>query len=513
MLLLGNASAAETGEDHRPVPQFAIWEFQVKGNSLLPNTRIELALSPYLGPGRNLDSVQDAAASLERAYKDAGYPTVLVNVPEQDVVGGLVLLEVMEGKVSRVRVSGSRYFLPSEIKQDVGSLQQGQPMHVPSFQADLNRVNSASGDLRVTPVLKPGRTPGTVEVDLRVKDELPLHGSLEVNNHNSLDTSDTRLAASVSYDNLWQKRHSLSVQVQNSPEEMDESRVLAGTYVFPAFTPSSRVALYAVNSESEVSTLSELTVLGDGNIYGGRLVQALDSSADYVHSLSLGMDYKDFDESVELVGADSDTTPIQYALLTGLYNGTIISESSTTRMGFAVTMGLREVLGGGEVDQFDTKRFQAQPNFMHLQTNIKYQYRFESDWRLNGRVKLQVADSPLISNEQLSVGGAQSVRGYYESQILGDDGVAASLETATPDALESKSELRGRWFVDAGWVRIKDALESQEDELSVSGTGLGLDWHLAPYLSATLDCAVALEESTQIEQGDLRVHAAIVVDF
>ncbi|HEX4939072.1 MAG TPA: POTRA domain-containing protein, partial [Candidatus Kapabacteria bacterium] len=203
-----NAPVAVPSQKEAVQPRFAVWEFRVKGNTLLQQTAVELTLTPYLGPDQTFETIQEAASKLERSYRDAGYPTVLVNIPEQDVVGGVVMLEVVEGKVSRVRVSGSRYFLPSEIKQEVGSLQQGQPMHVPSFQADMNRVNSASGDLRVTPVLKPGGTPGTVEVDLRVKDELPLHGSLEVNNHNSLDTTKLRTSASISYDNLWQKHHS-----------------------------------------------------------------------------------------------------------------------------------------------------------------------------------------------------------------------------------------------------------------------------------------------------------------
>src|SRR5690606_8847947 len=101
------------------------------------------------------------------------------------------------------------------------------------FQDDLNRLNRLSRNLRVTPVLKPGRTPGTVEVDLRVRDELPLWGALEINNHNSLDTSATRLALDLGFDNLWQRQHSLSLQFQNTPEQTQESRVWAGTYILP----------------------------------------------------------------------------------------------------------------------------------------------------------------------------------------------------------------------------------------------------------------------------------------
>ena len=502
-------------------PRFAIWEFQVKGNSLLEPSAIELVLTPYLGEGKTITSVQDAASHLERSYRELGYPTVMVNIPEQDVVGGVVTLEVVEGKVSRVRVSGSRYFLPSEIKQEVGSLQQGQPMHIPSFQADLNRVNSASGDLRVTPVLKPGRAPGTVEVDLRVKDSLPLHGSLEVNNHNTLDTSKTRTAASLNYDNLWQKHHSISFQTQNAPEEPDESRVLAGTYILPVWDGNSRLALYGVKSDSEVSALTDLTVVGAGEIYGVRLVHALGANGDYVHSLSLGFDMKDFDESVNLVGADTDPTPIQYTIFTTLYSGTFLREDSTTRMGFSLTQGLRDFMGGGDATEFNNKRYLARANFFYLQSNLKHEERFKSDWRLNGRVKLQIADSPLISNEQFSAGGAASVRGYYESQDMGDNGIVAALEAQTPDLLESDLSWRLRAFVDAAWLQTVDAIETDVNNQNrlvdiddyLLGTGLGLDFSLKKYLTFTLDAGVALKEATQIDEGDLRAHGALVLEF
>src|SRR5690606_40821982 len=44
----------------------------------------------------------------------------------------------------------------------------------------------------------------------------------------------------------------------------------------------------------------------------------------------------------------------------------------------------------------------------------------------------QVSGRPLISNEQFSIGGWDSVRGYYESQELGDDGVSGQFNLESP---------------------------------------------------------------------------------
>ena len=115
-----NAPVAATSQQEAAQPRFAVWEFRVKGNTLLQQTAIELTLTPFLGPDQSFDTVQDAASKLERSYRDAGYPTVLVNIPEQDVVGGVVTLEVVEGKARVVEwrwsEEGGRHIHPPQKK-------------------------------------------------------------------------------------------------------------------------------------------------------------------------------------------------------------------------------------------------------------------------------------------------------------------------------------------------------------------------------------------------------------
>ena len=121
-------------------PFFNIWEYRVHNNTLLNRKTIELALFSHLGANRNIDDIYDAADHLKEVYRSEGYPSVDVIVPPQDIVNGVVKFEVMEGKVSRLRVSGSRYFSLRKIKSEVESIQQGQPVHIPSFQEDVSQL-------------------------------------------------------------------------------------------------------------------------------------------------------------------------------------------------------------------------------------------------------------------------------------------------------------------------------------------------------------------------------------
>ncbi len=50
-----------------------------------------------------------------------------------------------------------------------------------------------------------------------------------------------------------------------------------------------------------------------------------------------------------------------------------------------------------------------------------------------GKLQGQLSDGPLVSSEEFSVGGADTVRGYLESEVVADNGIAGTLEVRSPD--------------------------------------------------------------------------------
>ena len=225
---------------------FDILEYQIEGNTVLPALAIEEAVYPFLGEKKSVKDVEQARQALEKRYHEAGYLTVLVDTPEQEVKSGLVRLIVTEAKVARLKVSGSHYYSLGWIKQQAPSLAEGSVPYFPDVQQDLTKLARAQ-DRQVVPVLRAGNTPGTVEVELQVKDQFPLHGSVELNNRYGANTTHSRMSASLRYDNLWQRQHSLSLSYQVAPENPAESNVLSGTYVIPG-ADGQAYALYAVRS-------------------------------------------------------------------------------------------------------------------------------------------------------------------------------------------------------------------------------------------------------------------------
>ena len=123
------------------VPRLYIREYRVTGGTRLPRVEVERAVYPFLGPGRTNDDVEGARAALEKAYRDRGYQTVGVRVPQQSGRRGIIVLQVVEQKVGRLRVRGSRFFSPDAIKAGAPSMAEGTVPNFTEVQRDLIALN------------------------------------------------------------------------------------------------------------------------------------------------------------------------------------------------------------------------------------------------------------------------------------------------------------------------------------------------------------------------------------
>ncbi|HEX4139102.1 MAG TPA: POTRA domain-containing protein, partial [Candidatus Methylacidiphilales bacterium] len=223
------ADAAPPGPIDK-TPRFFIREFRVDGaGKLISQDDIEAAVYPYLGPYRTAADVESARGALEQAYREKGYETVTVSVPHQ-LASPIIHLQVSLGQVGRLTVSGSRFFSIDEIKREAPSLEEGNSPNFSQVTHDLGTLNQIP-DRRITPTLKPGEIPGTVDIDLAVKDTFPLHGSLELNNRYSTGTTRLRVNGSVNYDNLWQLEHVIGFSFQVAPEDSNQVEVFSGYYL------------------------------------------------------------------------------------------------------------------------------------------------------------------------------------------------------------------------------------------------------------------------------------------
>ncbi len=508
------AAATATATVADATPRFDVLEFRVEGNTVLPVQRIERAVYPFLGEQRTVADVESARVALEAAYRDAGYGTVVVDTPEQKIVDGVVTLQVLEAPVARLRVVGARYYSQGRILDKVPGLAEGEVPNFKEVGTQLATVNR-SADRRVTPLLRPGKTAGTTEVDLTVEDKLPLHGSLELNNQYSADTSKSRLVAALRYDNLWQREHSIGVQAQVSPEDTSQVKVFSGTYTVP--TGSGLLVASAIRSDSNtVASVGGVSVFGRGNIYGLRNIILLDGSETVSRTLTLGIDYKDFKESVSVGANEGFDTPIHYLPLSANYTTSLGDKQGSWQFGGGLTFAIRGLASNEE--QFADKRYLAQSNFAILKFDAARVQSLGQGLSLYGKLEGQLSDQALISNEQFVAGGVDSVRGYLEATAVGDKALRGTLELRSDNVAPEDwggwvSDLRGHAFIEGAGLWLNNPLPGQDSRFGLLSTGFGLRVRARDVASFSFDLGWPLRDGGTVKKGDLRVHASGVVEF
>jgi len=172
---------------------------------------------------------------------------------------------------------------------------------------------------------------------------------------------------------------------------------------------------------------------------------------------------------------------------------------------------------GNTANQFAIKRYNARASYGYLRLDLKHTEKLPGGYSLFGRLGAQLAGSPLISNEQYSAGGASSVRGYLESEALGDKGVQAGLELRTPplskDASSFWNQTYALGFVEGAQLETLEPLADQQSRFTLSSTGLGLRMKAAKGFSVDMDFAYPLKQTSNTTARDVRVQWRMAYEF
>jgi hemolysin activation/secretion protein len=505
-----NKAAAATPSSEQT---FDVEAYDVDGAKLLPQLDIENAVYPYLGPGRTREDVEHARAALEKIYRDRGYQSVVVEVPAQTVSSAVIRLHVVEAPIGRLRVTGSRYFSPDFVKAETPALKEGTVPNFNEAQKELADVNRLA-DRRVTPLLHAGEAPGTVDVDLKVSDTLPFHASVELNNDHSEGTDPLRLIATAHYDDLWQLGHSVSFTYSVAPQNPGQSQIYAGSYLAPLWTTPVSLLIYGYDSNSNVAALGGVNVLGRGYAVGTRGVFQLPTLGVFAESFNLGFDFKHFDENI-LVASTNTPDTVTYVPLAASYTLQQEDARGGLKATVAVTAGIRGL--GSDLATFQNKRANAEQNFVHLNldVNLTHQllYGFEGAIRVSG----QAADGPLVSSEQFSAGGLTSVRGYLQSEAIGDQGLSGSVELRAPSLARFLGpyveELRFYGFVDGAALQVLSPLPDQTDFFDLYSVGVGMRFQILKHLSGEADVAVPLTSAVVTHADTPRATISVKSEF
>jgi hemolysin activation/secretion protein len=522
--------------------RFEIRSFIVEGATLLSPAEVDAVTAPFVGPNRQFTDVQRALEAVEKAYSAKGYNAVQVLLLEQELDRGEVRFKVVEATIGKLTVEGNKFFDETNVRRSLPAVAPGTPPNVKRISANL-RVLNENPAKQTTVLLRGSTEEAQVDAVARVTDEDPAKFSVTFDNTGTPQTGIFRIGVGFQHANVFNRDHVVSMQYVTAPHEPDDPNALAAppdkrvtifalAYRIPDYPRGNSLDLFGgysnVNSGIVSVGGSSLSVSGSGTIFGLRYNVNLQRIADYDHRIALGYDWRAYTNRVTAaVGAPSLIPDVTVHPVSVTYIG--VNRTASSEFSFNVGAfqnlpggndGGQTAFSGSEDGSIPPSRAGANAAYLLFRYGASYNKAFANDWQTRLAYNGQQTRDKLISGEQFGIGGADSVRGFYEREITNDNGYRGSVELYTPDYANkiglSESRMRTLFFYDLGRVWRNEPLVSDPPQLwgqAIGSVGFGFRYSHSLNLALRLDFARVVDAGGTQAKGDERVHGSIVYIF
>jgi hemolysin activation/secretion protein len=500
--------------------RFPIRSFRVEGNHLVDTALIDAALQTLVGPDKDFDTLRRAVETVEALYADAGYSAVRVLLPEQDVTEGSVQLKVIEAKLGRVIVEGNRHFSTENIRASVPALVEGESPQLEKAGASLALANeSFAKQSRLT--LQKGDSIGSVNAQIRVADDTPWRFAASLDNTGSTDTGRHRLGLVYQHANLFDRDHAFSAQFITSTERPSDVAILGLGYKIPIYRLGDSIEMAYGKSSVDSGNISTAAgnygISGRGEFASLRYNLGLPRWQGNEQKLVVAAEWKTFESHVVPTGGAASLIPdLSSAPFSLGYQISSPEGMLSWKAGISHAWNLSSGKNGTDSAYNQVgARPGADADFRLWRWNLSTNLLLPGEWRLNAAANGQQTNDLLISGEQFGIGGADSVRGYTEREVLNDRGWRGSIELASPSFNVPDTDWRGHLvaFHDLGTVYRNEPLAGEQRKAHISSVGLGTRIQIGRTISLRADIAHALRSAASTDDGDVRAHLQMMVLF
>ncbi|MBR4612762.1 MAG: BamA/TamA family outer membrane protein [Kiritimatiellae bacterium] len=422
-----------------------------------------------------------------------------------------------------------------------------------------------------------GQNGRAVTMDVNVtEEEFPLHMVIGLDNFSSVKGDDNFKNSikdedgwmghvTAQYLNLWGADHILTLNGSSSLRGALWG--VSGGYLIPRKDNGKLLdwnwTLHGGYTKvDEEAVVEGIDVEGMGYFGGLQASRRLRDTGRSTLDFSLGLTYRYVESSVWIKGLDNNSYQFRYGHDKNQNNivddgedgykilpaslALMYSETALDALGGRNYATLEWVynLGGSDVEQLqgfrpaidDDKYWLARAQVARIQLLGDYEDSNASGlYSLFMKADAQHANTAIVSAEQFSVGGHNSVRGYKERQFLGDSGASATLELRSPiftgifHRHNVKTDVTpfDRWqflaFVDVGWFDLEKNPSAQDNDSEfIAGAGVGFRLALGDNMQMRCDVATPLKRGDDdddqnptkgFETDDVRIYLSMQAQF
>lgn len=457
-----------------------VTRFAFVGNTLLDDDRLAAAVAGYLNRPLAFADLQQAAAAVAAAYRQAGW-IARAYLPRQEIDGGMVTIRIVEGRFGGVLFDGAApgSFVAAVALRYIEAHQAaGAPINADAVERAVLLLDDRPG-LSASSSFREGRADGETDLVLKLADTPVLAGNLDLDNTGSRSTGRERASLTAYLDNPAGQGEQLATNLIKTAG----SRYGRLALTVPLGYDGLRIGISGSRLDFKVVTPENRTL----DIKGIAETAGVDAAYPILRSrtanlnLAASYDRKGFDNWT----ASGSTNRYRIAAASYTLSGNAFDGlwgNGANNASLTLVDG-RVDLTGSANQAADAASTQTAGPYRKLKLVVSRNQTLADALSLYGQYTAQRASRNLDSSEKLSLGGASGVRAYPSGEGSGAEGRTLTLEAR----LRLSGDINLTAFHD--WGRI-DAVNRNNrspagnvlatlNAYGLRGHGLALGW-LAP---------------------------------
>ncbi len=469
----------------------SVRRFQLSGNTVFSDQDLAQVTAPYENRSITSEELQELRHQLTLYYVERGYINSGALIPDQKVTAGVVQIQIVEGRLSGVDISGNDWLRTSYIQDRLGT-EPDKVLNVQELQQRLQLLQQNPLLEGINAELTPGLRPGEGLLRLAVREATPYEVGMIFANDRPPEVGSESLQLYALHRNLTGAGDSAGIYYDYGLDQKDTNGWY-GYYTRPLNAYDTTLKLWLDQEYSEIiDDPFDLNITSRIRTYGIGLAQPFYRTPQQTFSMGVNLELR---RSVSYLDGE------RFSFAPGSENGE--GKETPLRLyqewldrDLHQVVAARSTLSIG-LDAFDaTQQHGSVPDGQFVTWLGQFQWaRRLGDWGIQSifRTDLQLSNRSLLPMEQCAVGGFNTVRGYRENQLVRDECFIASLEFRVPivalpiPGLSHGAEeglLQLAPFVDYGRGWNKDW--PTPTPKSISSAGLGLRWDINPSIRAAV---------------------------
>lgn len=415
----------------------------ISGRSALPQSTFAEIADRYIGQSVDKAGLQELAHAIASEARSKGFIFASAAIPAQAVDMGIVQVDLNEGDVDEVRITGTKNRrVHSILNRLVGKGAQ---------RSDVERAILIAGDVPGIIIQKTHyvREAGRGVLIITVS-ENHSSGQARLDNYGTDSTGPLRARLGLELNGLLTSDDSVTVNIIGNPVAPKELVYVSAQYSVGLGNSGTKASLSAGSGRTEPGGRRPgFESIGRSSYLSAAVIAPVIRSNAANFYVSAELTYLVVDQNYIAFGQEND----DIVTFTASAWGNVRVAGGRASAGVAITQGLG-IFGATERNDPLSSRFDASGQFTKLNSWVNWTGGLGRDFSLRLALNAQIASQPLLASQTIGVGGPAFGRGYDFSERVGDNGVLGSAEVRRnfnkPLPFVNWAQVYG--FVDGGYV-------------------------------------------------------------